>query len=122
LHYVDVITSPPREAEPALAAIRAAGGDELVRAMLGAFSAFATAQWAWIEAQARANAFEAVSIGARGLRISAQQIGAVAVAKACEGAELAAAARDAAAIAAALHEVAQGIADARPWLDAHAAE
>ena len=93
-----------------------------MRAMLGSFSAFATSQWAWLEAQAAANAFEAVSIAAHALRISAQQVGAVTIATACEGAELAAAARDAAAVAAALHEVAQGIAEARPWLDALATD
>ena len=115
-------TTPPREAEPALSAIHAAGGAELVRAMLTAFSAFATSQWAWLEAQAAANAFEAVSIAARALRTSAQQVGAVAIASACESAELAAAAHDAAAVAAALHDVAQGIAEARPWLDARVAD
>lgn len=112
----------PQEAERALAAIRAAGGDELVRAMLGAFRDFATAQWAWLEAQAAANAFEAVSIAARALRTSAQQVGAVDIAAACEGAELAAAGRDAAAVAGALQVVAERIAAARPWLDAGAAE
>ncbi len=86
--------------------------------MLSAFSAFANAQWAWLETQAAANAFEAVSIAARALRMSAQQVGAVEIAEACESAELAAAARDGAAVTAALHEVAQGIAAARPWLDA----
>ena len=110
--------TPPRSAEPALAAIRAAGGDELVHAMLAAFSGFANAQWAWLETQAAANAHEAVSIAARALRTSAQQVGAVEIADACEAAELAAASRDGAAVSAALHEVAHGIAAARPWMDA----
>lgn len=110
--------APPPAAERAIAAIRAAGGDELVAAMLRAFSAFANAQWAWLQAQAGANEFEAVSIAARALRVSAQQIGAVEIAAACETTELAAASRDGATVTAALHEVAQGIAAARPWLDA----
>jgi HPt (histidine-containing phosphotransfer) domain-containing protein len=84
-------SAPPRTAEPALATIRAAGGDELVHAMLSAFSSFANAQWAWLETQAAANAHEAVSIAARALRMSAQQVGALEIAAACETTELAAA-------------------------------
>jgi HPt (histidine-containing phosphotransfer) domain-containing protein len=109
-------SAPPRTAEPALATIRAAGGDELVHAMLSAFSSFANAQWAWLETQAAANAHEAVSIAARALRMSAQQVGALEIAAACETTELAAASRDGAAVTAALHEVAQAIAAARPWM------
>ena len=115
------MTRPPRDAEAALAAIRDVGGDELVQGMLRAFGAFATAQLDWIERQADAGAHDRVADAARALRISATQVGAVAVAKACEAAELAGAGGDATAVARAMTELAAAVAAARPWLDALAA-
>lgn len=113
---------PPAEAQPALAAIHAAGGDELVQAMLAAFHGFATAQAAWLERQVKMRAFDDLALAARALRISATQVGALSVAKACERIELAGAGRDASAVDAAMEDVHDALAAARPWLDAHADE
>ena len=113
----DIRPVPPRSSGPALAAIRAAGGDELVQAMASAFTGFADAQWKWLDEQAGSHAFEAVHIAARSLRVSAQQLGAVDLAEACGAAEIAAAGRDAVAVAATLMEVEREIANAKPWME-----
>jgi HPt (histidine-containing phosphotransfer) domain-containing protein len=108
---------PPDEAQPALAAIHAAGGDELVQAMLRAFSGFATAQMAWIERQFALRQYESVATAARALRMSAAQIGAVRVAQACNVVELAGAGEDAAGVAHALETLSDALATAHAWID-----
>jgi HPt (histidine-containing phosphotransfer) domain-containing protein len=113
--------APPRNSQPALGAIRAAGGDELLRGMLGAFSDFAAAQAAWLDRLADTRAYDGVAEGARVLRISAEQVGVLDVVAACEHAETAAAAHDAAAVRIALEEVHETLATARPGVDALAA-
>jgi HPt (histidine-containing phosphotransfer) domain-containing protein len=110
--------TPPRSSDPALAAIRAAGGDELVQALAQAFTGFADAQWKWLDEQAGAHAFEAVHIAARSLRVSAEQLGAVDLGEACAAVEIAAAGRDAIAVASALNAVEREIAATRPWMEA----
>ena len=112
---------PPKEAAAALAAIRNIGGDELVRAMVGAFSAFATAQLDWMGRQLGAGKLDVVGSGARALRISALQVGAQSLAVACERAELAGGGRDAAAVTTAIDDINRELAAARPWMDALAA-
>lgn len=108
---------PPTEAQPALAAIHAAGGDELVQAMLAAFSGFATAQMAWLERQFALQRYEGVADAARALRISAAQIGALPVARACEIVELAGAGEDAPGVAHALESLSDALATAHAWID-----
>jgi HPt (histidine-containing phosphotransfer) domain-containing protein len=118
----DIKPIPPRSSGPALAAIRAAGGDELVQAMASAFTGFAEAQWKWLDEQAGSHSFEAVHIAARSLRVSAEQVGAVDLADACGAMEIAAAGRDAVAVATTLMDVEREIANARPWMEALASE
>ncbi len=108
---------PPYEAQTALAAIRAAGGDELVQAMLAAFSGFATAQMAWLERQFALRQYEGVAVAARALRVSAVQVGAHQVARACEVVELAGAGEDAPGIAHALDVLSDALATALAWID-----
>lgn len=115
------MTATPRGAIAAVTAIRHIGGDELVRAMVGAFSAFATAQVDWMGRQLAAGKLDVVGSGARALRISALQVGAQALAEACERAELAGGGRDAAAVTAAVADISRELAAARPWMDALAA-
>jgi HPt (histidine-containing phosphotransfer) domain-containing protein len=115
------VSQVPRDAEVSLAAIRAVGGEELVRAMLDAFGAFASAQVAWIERQHESGAFDGVAEAARALRISASQVGAMRLVRACESAELAGHGHDAAGTARAIAEIANELAAARPWMDAPAA-
>ena len=115
------MNAPPKEAKSALAAIRHIGGEELVRAMVGAFSAFATAQLDWMGRQLAAGKLDVVGSGARALRISALQVGAQALAEACERAELAGGGHDAVAVTAAVADVTRELAAARPWMDALAA-
>jgi HPt (histidine-containing phosphotransfer) domain-containing protein len=112
---------PPRISEPTLAVIRDTGGDELVRELFGSFSDFASAQAAWLDRLAAANAYEGILDGARVLRISAMQVGVLEVVESCQRAELAAAAHDRMAVRAALAEVHDALAAARPWVDALAA-
>lgn len=106
----------PREAERAIAAIRAAGGDELVSAMATAFIAFAGAQEEWLARQFALRNFESVADGARALRISATQLGAVDIAGACAAAEIAGAGHDVLASETALAEIAAAIERGRAWL------
>jgi HPt (histidine-containing phosphotransfer) domain-containing protein len=108
---------PPDEAQPALAAIHAAGGDELVQAMLQAFSGFATAQMAWIERQFALRQYDGVAHAARALGMSASQIGAVQVTRACQVVELAGAGEDAAGVAHALETLGDALATAHAWID-----
>jgi len=108
---------PPDDAQPALAAIHAAGGDELVQAMLRAFSGFATAQMAWLERQFALRHYEGVATAARALSMSAAQIGAVRVAQACNVVELAGAGEDAAGVAHALETLSDALATAHAWID-----
>jgi HPt (histidine-containing phosphotransfer) domain-containing protein len=108
---------PPDDAQPALAAIHAAGGDELVQAMLRAFSGFATAQMAWIERQFAQRQYDGVATAARALRVSAAQVGAVQVAQACNVVELAGAGHDAAGVAQALETLGDALATAHGWMD-----
>lgn len=115
------MSTPPKAAQSALAAIRHIGGDELVRAMVGAFSAFATAQLDWMGRQLAVGKLDVVGSGARALRISALQVGAQELAEACERAELAGGGRDATAVTAAVADVTRELAAARPWMDALAA-
>ncbi len=116
------MTAPPKEAAAALAAIRAVGGDELVRAMVRAFAGFAAAQLDWMERQLGAGKLDVVGSGARALRISALQVGAQALADACERAELAGGGRDAGTVTTAVADITKALAAARPWMDALAAE
>ncbi len=106
----------PHEAERAIAAIRAAGGDELVSAMSTAFIAFADAQEEWLARQFALRNFERVADGARALRISATQLGAVDIAGACAAAEIAGAGQDVPASETALAEIAAAIERGRAWL------
>ena len=112
---------PPRTSEPALNAIRDAGGEELLRELMGSFSDFAAAQAAWMDRLAAANAYEGIIEGARVLRDSATELGVLDVVASCERAEAAARAQDAAAVRAALEAVHDALAGARPWVDALAA-
>ncbi len=107
---------PPREAEPALAAIRAAGGDELLHAMLSAFAGFAGVQLAWIERQFALRQFDGVADAARALRMSAAQVGALGMAHACERVELAGAGQDAAGVAETIEALAAELTAARAWI------
>ncbi len=116
VHFAD--EHPPLEAASAVASIRAAGGDELVRGVVGAFNDFAAAQAAWLDRQVATGAFEGVADGARALRISAAQLGVLDVVKACERAELAGEGEDAVALGAAVDAVHDALAAARPWMDA----
>lgn len=111
------VIQPPDEAQPALAAIHAAGGDELVQAMLQAFSGFATAQMAWIERQSALREYGGVASAARALRMSAAQVGAVRVAQACNVVELAGEGEDAAGVAQALETLGDALATAHGWID-----
>lgn len=111
----------PTEAVSAVASIRAAGGEELVRGVVAAFNDFAAAQAAWLDRQVAAQSFGSVADGARALRISATQLGVLDVARACERAELAGEGEDAATIAAAVDAVHDALAAARPWMDVLAA-
>lgn len=106
----------PPDAELALAEIRAVGGDELVEAMRRAFAAFAAAQVQWLERQLQARAYDHVADAARALRVSAVQVGALAVARACERAELTGAGGDASAVEEAVDAIAREVALARDWL------
>jgi hypothetical protein len=80
--------------------------------MASAFTGFAEAQWKWLDEQAGSHAFEAVHIAARSLRVSAEQVGAVDLADACGATEIAAAGRDAMAVAKSLRDVEREIANA----------
>lgn len=108
----------PRNSQPALDALRAVGGDELVREMLGTFSQFAEAQAAWMDRQLKSRSFDGVAEGARVMRISAAQVGAMEVVAACEQAEFSANGRDPVAVTAAMDALHDSLAAARPWLDA----
>lgn len=108
----------PRNSQPALDAIRAVGGEELVREMLGTFSQFAASQAAWMDRQLASRSFEGVAEGARVMRISAAQVGALEVVAACEQAEIAGSGRDPVALSAAMDAVHDALAAARPWVDA----
>lgn len=112
---------PPGSSAPALTAIRDAGGDELLRELMGSFSDFAAAQAAWMDRLAAANAFEDIVEGARVLRTSATELGVLDVVASCERAAVAARAQDRAAVLAALEDVHDALANARPWVDALAA-
>jgi hypothetical protein len=112
---------PPRTSQPTLEAIRAAGGDELVRELYASFSDFAAAQAAWLDRLHAVHAFEGVAEGARVLRISATQVGVLEVVEACDRAAAAAQAHDAAAVRHALEDIHDAMATARPWVDALAA-
>lgn len=111
----------PAEAVTAVASIRAAGGEELVRGVVGAFNDFAAAQAAWLDRQVASRDFGSVAEGARALRISAAQLGVLDVVKACERAELAGDGLDAADLSAAVDGVHDALAATRPWMDALAA-
>ena len=111
----------PRNSQPALDALRAVGGDELVREMLATFSQFAASQAAWMDRQLAARSFEGVAEGARVLRMSAADVGAVEVVAACEQAEIAGNGRDLAALTMAMDALHDALAAARPWVDALAA-
>lgn len=119
VHFAD--EQAPAEAITAVASIRAAGGEELVRGVVGAFNDFAAAQAAWLDRQVASRAYEGVAEGARALRISAAELGVLDVVKACERAELAGDGEDAVAIGAAVDAVHDALAAARPWMDALAA-
>jgi HPt (histidine-containing phosphotransfer) domain-containing protein len=119
VHFAD--EQAPIEALSAVATIRAAGGEELVRGVVGAFNDFAAAQAAWLDRQVASGAFEGVAHGARALRVSAAQLGVLDVVKACELAELAGEGEDAVALSAAVDAVHDALAAARPWMDALAA-
>lgn len=110
------VSDLPREAERAIAAIRAAGGDELVGAMASAFLAFASAQEEWLAKQFVMRRFDGVAEAARALRISAAQLGVVDVARACAAAEIAGAGHDSVAVETSLAEVSAAIAESRAWL------
>ncbi len=112
---------PPRTSQPTLEAIRATGGDELVRELYASFSDFAASQAAWLDRLHALHAFEGVAEGARVLRISASQVGVLDVVVACERAEVAAQAHNAAALREALEDVHDTLATARPWVDGLAA-
>ena len=111
----------PRTSQPALDALRAVGGDELVREMLGTFSQFAEAQAAWMDRHLKARSYEAVAEGARVMRMSAAEVGALEVVAACEQALLAANGRDPQVVAVAMEALHDALAAARPWVDALAA-
>ncbi|MEX2182784.1 MAG: hypothetical protein WD771_12145 [Gemmatimonadaceae bacterium] len=89
--------------------------------MAGAFAAFATAQMDWIARQLAAGKLDVVALAARALRISALQVGAHAVAGACEGVELAGGGRDATGVRAGVAGLQRALAAARPWLEGLAA-
>lgn len=110
------MSAVPREAEPALAEIRAVGGEELVEAMLRAFAGFSAAQVQWLERQLLARDFHHVAEAARALRVSAVQVGAFGIARACERAELTGAGEDASAVEDAVDAIAREVALARDWL------
>lgn len=112
---------PPRNSQPTLDAIRVTGGDELVRELYASFSDFAVAQVAWLDRLAKVHAFDGLHEGARVMRISARQVGVLDAAEACARLQTAALAHDAAAVAAALEELHDVLAAARPWVDALAA-
>lgn len=112
---------PPRTSQPTLDAIRATGGDELVRELYGTFSDFAAAQVAWLDRLAAANAFDGLHEGARVLRISARQVGVLEAVEACERLEAAALAQDRTRVSASLDALHDELAAARPWVDALAA-
>lgn len=111
----------PAEAVTAVASIRAAGGEELVRGVVGAFNDFAAAQAAWLDRQVASQDFGSVAEGARALRVSAAQLGVLDVVKACERAELAGDGEDVVGLGAAVDAVHDALAAARPWMDALAA-
>lgn len=111
----------PAEAVSAVASIRAAGGEELVRGVVAAFNDFAAAQAAWLDRQVASRDFESVAVGARALRTSAAHLGVLDVVKACERAELAGDGQDVATLSAAVEAVHDALAAARPWMDALAA-
>ncbi len=108
---------PPRNSQPTLETIRAAGGDELVRELYASFSDFAAAQAAWLDRLAAVHAYEGVAEAARVLRISATQVGVLEVVASCERAEAAAHTHDAKAVRASLDEIHEALAAARPWVD-----
>lgn len=112
---------PPRNSHPTLDAIRDTGGEELVRELYTSFSDFAAAQVAWLDRLAKVHAFDGLHEGARVMRISARQMGVFDAAEACERLQVAALARDAVAVTAALDDLHDVLAAARPWVDALAA-
>lgn len=114
-------TPPPRSSQPTLEALRATGGDELVRELYGSFSDFAAAQVAWLDRLAKVQAYGGLHDGARVLRISAQQVGVLDAVSCCERVEAAALAHDAAGVRAGLDALHDALAAARPWVDALAA-
>lgn len=112
---------PPRNSQPTLDAIRATGGDELVRELYATFSDFAAAQVAWLDRLVAVHDFDGLHEGAKVLRISARQVGVLDAVESCERVEAAALAHDRAAVTAALDELHDVLAAARPWVDALAA-
>ena len=112
---------PPRSSQPTLDAIRATGGDELVRELYASFSDFAAAQVAWLDRLAAVHAFDGLAEGARVLRISARQVGVLEAVEACQRIEAAALAHDQRKVTAALEDLHDTLASARPWVDALAA-
>lgn len=111
------MTAPPRTSEPALAAIRQAGGDELVGEMLRSFGSFAQAQVSWLEGQLATRQYDSFAQAAHALGASAAEVGAHDVASACARAELAGAGHDAVSASQALEDVIDALDAAHGWID-----
>ncbi len=111
----------PNDARPALDLIREVGGDELVHALLATFVKYATTQVARAREAADAGDASEIARVAHAVKSSARQMGANALADACDAAELAGLGNDQAAAVAAVAEIERTFKVAQRWMDAHLA-
>jgi HPt (histidine-containing phosphotransfer) domain-containing protein len=112
------MTSVPPDARQALEVIHGVGGDDLVLSLLRTFLDYAGQQLANVEVAVRAGDPIAIARLAHAVKSSARQLGADALAEACERAEQAGARGDVPAAIAGTEEMLQEFGVVRGWMEA----